>query len=172
VIFTIVILFGFDSHPAFAIGNGTVGQTCTPGSCAQGLYCNSSCVCATGSGPDSCGTGGTGGGNTNGGLIPSSVSQGPCKDIDVKDPEALGKCIVAIYKWSLGASVILALLMIIFAGYLYITAGGNAQQVSTAKEFFAGAIIGLIILFAAVIILRTINPELVNFDKIQQFKLN
>ncbi|MCL5436000.1 MAG: pilin [Patescibacteria group bacterium] len=98
-------------------------------------------------------------------------SQGPCQGIDSAKSEALGECIVAIYKWALGFSVILALLMIIFAGYLYMTSGGNAQRVTLAKEFFAGAIIGLIVLFCAIIILRTINPELVNFNDIKSLKL-
>lgn len=85
------------------------------------------------------------------------VPQGPCKSDD-----KLGVCISTIYKWALGVSVLLALAMIILSGYLYMSAGGNAQQVSTAKEIFAGAFIGLIILFSAIVILRTINPDLVN----------
>lgn len=97
--------------------------------------------------------------------------QGPCAGIDIHDSAALGKCVVAVYKWSLGVGVILALLMIIFAGYLYMTSGGNAQRVATAKEFFAGALIGLIVLFAAVVILRTINPELVKFNNIKDLSL-
>lgn len=77
--------------------------------------------------------------------------------------QAMGYCVVEIYKWSLGIAVILALIMIVLSGYTYMTSGGNAQKVTTAKEMFAGAFIGLIILFAAVLILRTINPELANF---------
>ncbi|MDP2932512.1 MAG: pilin [bacterium] len=112
-------------------------------------------------------------------------SQGPCKEFKfsnssgdsltvvingatqtIKNNEALGYCIVEIYKWSLGIAVILALIMIILSGYMYMTAGGDAQKVTVAKEMFAGAFIGLIILFAAVVILRTINPDLVNFSSL------
>ncbi|MBI4054288.1 MAG: hypothetical protein HY397_03090 [Candidatus Doudnabacteria bacterium] len=98
-----------------------------------------------------------------------TTSQGPCKDINAKDPDGLGKCVVAIYNWALGISAILALLIIIFAGYLYISAGGNAQRVELAKEMFTGAMIGLIILIAAVAILQTINPELVQFKTPKKF---
>jgi len=115
----------------------------------------------------------------------SLESQGPCKEFKfnnssgdsltvvingqtktIKNNEALGYCIVEIYKWSLGIAVILALIMIILSGYMYMTAGGDAQKVTVAKEMFAGAFIGLIILFAAVVILRTINPDLVNFSSL------
>jgi len=82
--------------------------------------------------------------------------QGPCAD-----SENLAFCIVNIYRWALGVAVLLALVMIIFAGYLYMTAGGDAQRVASAKEKFTNAFIGIIILFAAVLILRTINPDLV-----------
>ena len=93
-------------------------------------------------------------------LFPASAlaqeGQGPCAG-----SENLAKCIVNIYRWALGVAVLLALTMIIFAGYLYMTAGGDAQRVASAKEKFMGAFIGIIILFAAVLILRTINPDLV-----------
>jgi hypothetical protein len=72
--------------------------------------------------------------------------------------------VINLYRWGLGAGVLLALIIIIFAGYRYITSGGNAQGVTSAKEMFTGAFIGLIILFTAVLILRTINPDLTNFS--------
>lgn len=90
-----------------------------------------------------------------------SAQQGPCSESDT-----IGTCVINIYRWALGAGILLALIMIIFAGYRYITAGGNAQAVSSAKEIFAGAFIGLIILFAAVVILQTINPDLTNFKNL------
>ncbi len=103
--------------------------------------------------------GNTGGasGNVGPGAGPGA-SVGPCAS-----SRNIGACIVEIYKWSLGIAVLLALLMIIASGYMYMTAGGNASQVQSAKEIFAGAFIGIIVLFAAVVILRTINPDLVSF---------
>ncbi|HLC45112.1 MAG TPA: TrbC/VirB2 family protein [Patescibacteria group bacterium] len=86
---------------------------------------------------------------------PPSGGGGPCTSTNT-----IGDCVVSIYRWSLGAGVLLALFMIIWAGYRYITAGGNAQAVTSAKEYFFAAFVGLIILFAAVVILRTINPDL------------
>jgi len=93
-----------------------------------------------------------------GGNVPQEGEEGPCAG-----KSGLGNCIVAIYRWALGVSVLIAMAMIVFSGYTYMTAGGDANKVAQSKERFAQAFIGLIILFAAVVILRTINPDLVNF---------
>jgi len=76
---------------------------------------------------------------------------------------ALAKCIQQIYIFSLGFGSLLALLMIVLSGYRYMTAAGNAQQLQNAKDAFAAAFIGLIILFISFILLYTINPDLVRF---------
>ena len=91
-------------------------------------------------------------------------SGGPCSGNII-----LGECIVNIYRWALGIAVLIALIMIIISGYRYITAGGNAQTVASAKEMLTGSFVGLILLFAAVLILRTINPDLVDFSKLKNF---
>jgi len=82
--------------------------------------------------------------------------------------DGLASCIQKIYLLSLGLGAIVALLMIVLAGYRYMTAGGNGAQVESAKDSFESAFIGLIIIFTAFILLSLINPDLVrfkNFDK-------
>ncbi len=76
---------------------------------------------------------------------------------------ALYPCIGQIYVFSLGAGALIALLMVVLAGYRYMTAGGNAEQVSTAKESLDMAFKGLIIIFVGFILLYLINPDLVQF---------
>lgn len=77
----------------------------------------------------------------------------------------IGVCIQQIYLLALGLGAIVALLMIILAGYRYMTAKGNASQVENAKEALTSAFIGLIIIFVAFILLYLINPDLVKFRK-------
>ncbi|MBI3952404.1 MAG: hypothetical protein HY336_00420 [Candidatus Doudnabacteria bacterium] len=77
---------------------------------------------------------------------------------------ALPKCINQIYTWSLGAAALLALLMIILGGYSIMTAQGNGEQATKGKEYIYSAVIGLLLLFTAYLLLRTINPDLVNFQ--------
>ena len=54
--------------------------------------------------------------------------------------------ICAIYKYSLIVGTSLAVLMIIFAGYKYLTSQGNQTQIADAKEIVVGAIIGFTLL--------------------------
>jgi len=73
-------------------------------------------------------------------------------------------CVSQIYTWSLGISAILATLMIVYGGYLVMTAAGNGEQASEGKEAISSALVGMVLLFAAYLILRTINPALVDFN--------
>ncbi len=79
----------------------------------------------------------------------------------------LATCVQKLYLLSLGLGSIVALLMIILAGYRYMTAQGNAQQIEKAKEAFGSAFIGLVVLFIAFILLYLINPDLVQFKEIK-----
>ena len=96
-------------------------------------------------------------------VLPQLVlAQNPCGGGGVTTG-GLGKCITQIYKWSLGAAAILALLMVVLGGYKVMTAGGNAEQATSGKDYVLSALVGLALLFGAYLILNTINPDLVNF---------
>ena len=56
--------------------------------------------------------------------------------------------------------------MMVLGGYTVMTAGGNAQQSTKGKDMIMSSAVGLGLLFAAYIILNTINPDLVNFKEI------
>lgn len=79
-------------------------------------------------------------------------------------PSSLPKCVNQIYVWSLGLAALLAVLMVVLGGYLYMTAAGNAEQATKGKEYIWSSLIGLILLFLAYLLLNTINPDLVNFN--------
>jgi hypothetical protein len=76
----------------------------------------------------------------------------------------LGKCVNQIYIWSMSAAAILALLMIVVGGYITLTAAGNAERATRGKSFITSSLIGLVLLFGAYLLLRTINPDLVDFS--------
>lgn len=64
--------------------------------------------------------------------------------------------------WYLGFAVLLTsvLGMIVYGGYIYVTAGVNAGKVNQAKEIFTNTITGLIIGLTIFIVLNIINPGL------------
>ena len=59
-------------------------------------------------------------------------------------------------------AAILAVFMIILAGFQWVTAYGNPSKIEDARDRIFMAILGLILAFAAWLILNTINPALVN----------
>lgn len=64
--------------------------------------------------------------------------------------------------WLLGFAVLLTsvLGMLLYGGYMYVTAGVNAGKVNQAKEIFTNTITGLIIGLSIFIIINIINPGL------------
>lgn len=60
---------------------------------------------------------------------------------------------VAVSKWILGITGSLALLMFIYGGVMFLISSGSSEKVTQAKQIIIGAVIGLIIVFAAYIII-------------------
>jgi hypothetical protein len=93
------------------------------------------------------------------------AADNPCTSASISAgvKTALPRCVNQIYVWSLGISVILALLMIVLGGYYKMTARGNAEQSTKGTEYIQAALIGIVLLFGAWLLLNEINPDLVNF---------
>lgn len=65
-----------------------------------------------------------------------------------------------LYAFSLGAGLLLALGIFIYAGVRYAASGGNSSSIGDAKKWMGAAAAGLLILFTSFIIIREINPSL------------
>jgi len=68
-----------------------------------------------------------------------------------------------IYKFGVGAAAILAVMMIMIGGVLWMTAGGNQERVTSGRTYITGAIVGLVIALGSYTMLRIVNPSLVMF---------
>lgn len=73
-----------------------------------------------------------------------------------------GKIINQFYDFFLIISGLLAFAVIVYGGIKRILAAGNTSKISDANEWIKNAAIGLLLLFGAYIILKLINPNLVN----------
>ncbi|MCL5795623.1 MAG: hypothetical protein M1338_04705 [Patescibacteria group bacterium] len=62
-----------------------------------------------------------------------------------------------LYVWSIGIAGSLAIIMLIYAGYLYVTSMGNPDNINSAKEIIIGALSGLLLLILASLILRSLG---------------
>jgi hypothetical protein len=82
---------------------------------------------------------GQGGGTTTGGV-----------DIDTGGPPALKgedvlKVITTITNYAFGILLLIAVLMIIIAAYLFVTAGGNPETIGKARNWLIYALVGIAI---------------------------
>jgi uncharacterized membrane protein YozB (DUF420 family) len=68
--------------------------------------------------------------------------------------------IVTIIKWLLTFLGSLAVLMIVVAGIMYITSGGDEGRVDKAKSILTSAIIGLVVALLGYVIVLTIGNAL------------
>ncbi|MCK5510508.1 hypothetical protein KAI65_03120 [Candidatus Parcubacteria bacterium] len=74
--------------------------------------------------------------------------------------------IQAIYKYAIGVVAILATVVMMIGGVVWITAGGNQNRVGEAKQYISGSLTGLVLVFCSYMILNTINPDLVKFKPV------
>ncbi|TSC91692.1 MAG: Uncharacterized protein CEN92_210 [Candidatus Berkelbacteria bacterium Licking1014_96] len=70
-----------------------------------------------------------------------------------------------IYQFAVVIGISLAVLMIIFAGYKYMSSSGDPQSMAEAKEILIGAIVGLILILLTRLILASIDPCLLEFPR-------
>jgi len=80
--------------------------------------------------------------------------------------DLLSRYIKAIYDYGLKAAGVLAAVVLMGGGLIWLTSGGNQTKIGQAKEMIIGSVTGLIILFGAYMILNTVNPALLELKPI------
>lgn len=79
----------------------------------------------------------------------------------------LYNCINKLYRFAIVISGVLGMFFIVIAGYVYMNAAGNQESIDKAKNMFTSTITAIVILFAGYILLRALNPDLIQFQPIQ-----
>lgn len=79
--------------------------------------------------------------------------------------------VAAAYRFLIGASIIVAAIMVTYGGFLYIVKG-SIQSVSDGKKYITDALIGLVLVLASATILSTINPLLVAPSSLRLLNIN
>lgn len=64
--------------------------------------------------------------------------------------------ILLIVNFFLGFLGLLAVIMIIYGGFLYVTSAGNEEDVKKAKKILMYAVVGIIVIILSFVIVRTI----------------
>ena len=76
--------------------------------------------------------------------------------------EGIGGLIDNFYQFALMIGGVIAFGAIVFGGVKYAASAGNPTAQHDGKEWIQSALLGLVLLASAYLILRTINPDLVN----------
>jgi len=79
----------------------------------------------------------------------------------------IGNYIKTVYRYAIGGVGILAAVVMMFGGVIWITAGGNASRVGEAKAWIGAALSGLVLALLSYMVLNAINPALVEFKTYQ-----
>jgi hypothetical protein len=134
--------------PVFAAG-ATIGETCTNSAgCNAGLACINS-KCAADVWGEKTGSGGAA-------AIKTATGLGE------QDPRAIAASVINVLLGFLG---IIAVVLIIAGGFMWMTAAGNDEKVGTARKIMTAGVIGLIIVLAAFGIAQFVVDALVTATK-------
>ena len=74
----------------------------------------------------------------------------------------IGQYIRAIYKYAIGIVGILAAVVLMIGGVMWIVAGGSSTMIGEAKSWIGASLTGLVLALMSYLILATINPALVD----------
>jgi len=157
--FLIMTLFGLNLINVNVALAANIGETCSsdgqctpdPSSCV-----NSRCACDPGyeqgvnatvcrpTGSTSTGGGGTAGGVGWGNVSPDTISN--LTGLGGTDPREIAANVINVILGFLG---IIAVVLILIGGFMWMTAAGNDDKVATAKKIMTAGVIGLVIVLAA-----------------------
>jgi len=79
----------------------------------------------------------------------------------------LYRCINQLYKFAIILSAVIGVFFLVIAGYIYMSAEGNQESVDKAKNILVTTITSFVILMAGYLLLKAINPDLIQFKSIQ-----
>jgi len=102
-----------------------------------------------------------------------NLTKGQTTDLSTfKSTEPIALYIRAIYKYAIGVVGILATVVMMFGGIMWLTAGGNQTRIGEAKAWIGASLTGLVIALCSYLILATVNPALVNLNVKEIQELN
>lgn len=106
-------------------------------------------------------------GETNGEYTVSSPGGTSEDGKAYKNSTLLPRYIEAVYKYAIGVVGILATVVMMYGGVLWIVSTGNAERVGEAKAWIGAALSGLVLTLSSYTILYLVNPDLLTFKPLK-----
>ena len=91
--------------------------------------------------------------------FPSAFDTDGGGDQVVTTTRGVAELAIQLFGFAIAIGGLLAMAMLVYAGFRWATSAGNASAVGEAKQRMTDAVLGLILLGTAWVILRTINPS-------------
>ncbi|MFA6098761.1 MAG: hypothetical protein WCV50_03225 [Patescibacteria group bacterium] len=103
-------------------------------------------------------------------LVPAVVSAQATINADLGTTFNLGTAdlestVIKIIQWVLGFLGLIAVVFVLYGGFIWMTAGGNEDKISTAKKIISAAVVGLIIILLAWAIVTFVVGRFISFTK-------
>ncbi len=83
--------------------------------------------------------------------IGSTVNAGDCDNGSGKSIPKIMSTVIDVFSWVVG---VLAVIFAIFAGFLYVTSGGEQSKIKTAKDTLLYVVIGLVVVAFSQLIVK------------------
>ena len=89
------------------------------------------------------------------------------QDVAVQSDRDIKSIIATIINITLGFLGIIAVIFILYAGYMWMTAGGNEDRVTKARAIIRNGVIGMIIVFSVygiyIVVAAIFNPNIQSY---------
>jgi len=96
----------------------------------------------------------------------NKLAEVTCKEGEVCAIPWIGEYTKGIYNYLIAIVGVIASIVLMGAGVIWITSGGDSGKINQAKDLILGAIVGLVILATSYLLLKQINPNLVNLKDV------
>ncbi|MBN1778653.1 MAG: hypothetical protein JW816_00300 [Candidatus Buchananbacteria bacterium] len=83
----------------------------------------------------------------------------------------IGQYIRVVFQYGVGLAAVLAVVMIMVGGFIWLTSGGSPDKVGKAKEYITSSLLGLFLALFSYSLLYALNPNLVNIQAIKIEKI-
>lgn len=110
-------------------------------------------------------------------LIPDLKFQVPIGELaeitskELKEGCGIQKFLVTAYQWILGFIMLLSVLVLVFAGFVWMTAHGSSEQIKKAHGIIRNTLIGLGLAIGSYVILNAISPDLLKLSCVNLKKM-
>jgi len=83
--------------------------------------------------------------------------------INLVSGDLLGTYIASLYRYGAILAIIVAMFMLVLAGWKWLMAAGSSERINSAKDTISGALVGLALLFGGYLLMSQISTRLVEF---------